>query len=277
MPYLSLVETALASADPAAEGTIALRAEWSAVLSNLLHLQGKSAKSIRLANLALSTVPEDNYYLLGVAYLGLGGAYRQSGDFLQSIDCYQKAIQNSRLAGHLVSEILAVTHLTLMAIQHGQLHFAAETANQAVEWVEGQGFTPPPIMGTVYGSLGLVYYEWNQVEKAREYFLRGIQLSAFSGHNASLIHSKICLARLLQAEGDLDSAATLTQEAVALLPLGAPVFLKPEVVAQQVSLALAQGNLLSAETALGLYNRASQDPMTHPDEAFFFAHLHGLL
>ena len=276
MPYLTLVEAAINSADPAAEQTIALRAEWSALLSNLLHLQGKPAESIRLANLALASIPEDQYYLRGVAYLGLGGAYRQSGDFSQSIASFQKAIQNSRLAGHLVSEILAVTQLTLMAIQHGQLHFAAETAHQAAEWVESQGLTPPPIMGAVYGSLGLVYYEWNQVEKAREYLLRGIQLSAFSGHNASLIYSKIWLARLLQSEGDLDNAAKLTHEAAGLLPLGAPVWLKPEVVAQQVRLALAQGNLLSAETALGQYNRTSQDPLTHPDEAFFFAHLHWL-
>ena len=132
-------------------------------------------------------------------------------------------------------------------------------------------------MGALYGALGLIEYERDHIDKAREHLLKGIQWSAFSGHNASLISTKIWLARLYQASGDLEAAVKLTREAVDLLPFGAPVWLKPDVVARQVRIALAQGNPLLAETALQQYARSIQGGMSSLDSMYYVAQFHWLL
>ena len=93
-----------------------LRVEWLALQSNLLHVLGKAAESIEAANLALELITPDSFSLRGYAYLGLGGSYRQTGDYPRSVEAYQQAIQNSWAAGNAIPEMLAVSALALMAI-----------------------------------------------------------------------------------------------------------------------------------------------------------------
>ena len=189
-----------------------MQAECLALQSNLLQVQGKIAESVENANRALQLADPTNLKVLGLAWLGMGGAYRQAADFDKAADALQNAIQTSRASENLVTEMLAVSHLTLMSIQHGRLRLAAEAASQVIE----REVALSPIAGAVHGALGLVALEWNQMEKAREHLLRGIKLSAFSGHNASLVYTKVTLARLLQSQGYLESAAKMVEEAVEL-------------------------------------------------------------
>lgn len=209
-PYLSRVEAAMAqsgASDPD------LRAEWLALRSNLANVQGHSGEGIRLARQELEVISPDNVYLLGLAHLGLGGGYRIAGDYTNLVDAYQKAIQYSQAAGVMLPEMISASALVLIAIQHGQLRFAPATGANVIDRFERAGRLPPPIAGTVYGTIGAVYYHWNQLEKAREYFRRAAQMSRLVGHNAGVVYNAVLSARLDQALGDLENAARLTQEA----------------------------------------------------------------
>lgn len=104
--------------------------------------------------------------------------------------------------------------------------------------------------GAIHGSLGHTCYEWNQLEKARSHLLRGIQLSSLSGHNAGVVYGKIFLGRVFLAQGDSPAATKAIQEAVDLLPLGIPAWVKPEVVALLVRYYLDQGNPTAIEAVL---------------------------
>jgi LuxR family transcriptional regulator, maltose regulon positive regulatory protein len=274
---LSLAEPAILQADVDAALRESMRAEWYAIQANLLNVQGKALESLEAAERSLQLALPEQFYIRGIAYLGLGGAYRLTGEYPKLVDAYQKAIQNSRAAENLLSEMLAANALALMAIQHGQLRFAHQIGSAAVERFERPETWPPPIAGSVYGVLGMVEYEWNQLEAARAHFTVAVRLNALGGHNAGMIFLKVILARLAQAEGDLSGAARLTQEAVDLLAFGAPVWLKPEVAAQQVRIYLAQDNPIAAEAALSQYPRSNQELMTHPEEPYFIASLHLLL
>jgi LuxR family maltose regulon positive regulatory protein len=121
---------------------------------------------------------------------------------------------------------------------------------QAHERLEREGAVISPIAGIVHGSLGRTCYEWNHLEKARNYLFRAIQLSNLSGHNAVVVYSKTILARVFQAQGDHKAAAQTIQEAADRLPLGIPAWLKPEVAAHLVRLYLNEGNSISAEIVL---------------------------
>ena len=252
----------------------ALRAEWWAIRANLLNVQGQAAQGLEAANRSLQAARPDQYYVRGVAYVGLGGAYRLMGDYAGLVAAYQKAIQNSRAAGSSISEMLAIDALSLTAIEHGQLHFAHQVAADAIEPLDRSGALPP-MAGTVVGIMGLVEYEWNQLEEARRHFEQALQLNKLGGHNAGIVLITALLARLTQAEGDMEGAGRLAREAADLLAFGVPAWIKPEVLAQQVRLHLAQNNPLLAEIALKQYPRSVQDVSSlHPDEPFFIAYLH---
>jgi LuxR family maltose regulon positive regulatory protein len=249
-PYMKAAEAALTAPELAGETSQALKAELYALQANLLHVQGKVAEGRELAYQALQLAPPDNDYLRGLAYVGLGGSYRQEGDYEHSIEAYQKAVQASRAAGHQVVEMLAVTTLALMAIEHGQLRFAAQVGLGMVDRLEGSGSQPSPVAGTIYGALATIYCEWDQLERSSQFLGRAAQLSVLGGHTAALVYLGLIRARLLQAEGELVAAAQALQEAAGLQQRGIPAWLKPELVAQQVRLFLAQGQLLAAEAVL---------------------------
>jgi LuxR family maltose regulon positive regulatory protein len=268
-PYLQQVEMALAQSGAADSD---LRAEWLALRSSLANVQGRPGEGVQLARQALEAASPDNVYLLGLAHLGLGGGYRMVGDYPNLVDAYRKAIQYSRAAGVLLPEMISASALALMAIQYGELRFAFETGANVIDRFERSGSMPPPIAGTVYGTIGAVYYQWNQLEKAGEHFRRAAQMSRLVGHNAGTVYSTVLAARLAQASGDLERAARLTREAVDLLPQGIPAWLKPEVVEQQVRIALAQGNLAAAADVLRQQGVIPQN--AHPPfEAYCLAYL----
>ncbi len=268
--HLAQAEAALAQqAHPAAT----LQAERLALRANLLQVQGRAAEAVAAAERALSLVDPQDQRVVGLACLALGGARRQIPAFDGAVAALRDAIRASRASGELVTEMLAVSHLTLLAVQHGRLRLAAETATEALARLEREGAALPPIVGAVHGALGLVYYEQNQPGKARDHLGRGVRLGVLSGHNASAIYSQCNLARLLQAEGDLEGAARALEAAAALWAQGAPDWVRPELIARQSSLALARGDLEAAEEFLRQSSVAVDDPVTLQTDAIHLAWL----
>ncbi len=94
---------------------------------------------------------------------------------------YQKTIQHSRVAGHIVSEVMGLSVLTHVALQRGQLHTAFDVASQGVDRLERIG-SQPPISAMVYGALGQVHYQWQQIEPARRQIARALQLCSLGGY-----------------------------------------------------------------------------------------------
>lgn len=177
-----------------------LQVESLALEANLMQTQGKVAEALEAGRRASDLIDPDDDRVAGLANLALGGAHRQRADFDPALEALQRAIQASQAAGGSVTTMLAVSHLTLMCLQHGRLRLADRTASQALAWLGHSAAPTPPIVGSVYGALGRVYYEWNQIDEARDHLQHAIRLGTFTGHNASIIYAKVNLAQLLQTE-----------------------------------------------------------------------------
>ena len=272
-PYLEQAESALEHGRMAANARRAFQAECLALKSNLEQVQGKISESSETAELALQLVEPENLRVSGLAWLGLGSAYRQAGQYKLAVEALQKAFQLSQASQELVTAMLAVAHLTLMSPQYGRLNFAVEVALQAIGYMKSMNAAPPPIVGAVYGALGWIYYEWNRLDEAREYLVQGIELSTFSGHNASLIYTKVSQARLYQAQGQLDLAEKTLAEAGELYRSGAPAWAGPSLIAQQVRLSLAQGDLAGAEVLLRQSGVSPDGPSVHQTDTLQLAWL----
>jgi LuxR family transcriptional regulator, maltose regulon positive regulatory protein len=270
-PYLKQAEEAISQVDPDDRARKPLRAEWLSLQSTLLNVQGEAEQSVELAKQALQLTDTEHYHVKSLAYAALGGGYRLTGDYAGSVKAYQQSIQNSRVSRNILVEMVSVSGLMVMAIEHGQLHVAYEAGSQALERLEREGAINLPITGIVYGCMGAVCYEWNQLERAFSYLSRGLQLSTLSGHNAVAVYSKTLLAHVSQAQGDTQATARTSQEAVELLPLGLPAWIKPIIAAHLIRYYLDLRNATIAEAALNRLGISIPDgptlsePLSLPD------------
>ncbi len=100
-----------------------------------------------------------------------------------------------------------------------------------------------PAAGMAYFGLGLIHYEWNNLEAAENNTQQAIELCQRWGHFVNLAASFVLLSRLKQAQGDLDGAQQAIQRAEELTRAHA-LALRAEswVKAFRVRLWLAQGN-----------------------------------
>jgi LuxR family transcriptional regulator, maltose regulon positive regulatory protein len=262
-PYVERLEVMFAQ-PPWNAAEPSLKAEWLAVRSYLANAQGHVAECLELANQALAMAPETDGYVLSLAYNALGTAYLLQDEYARAIAVYQQAVRHGRDALNPVSEMLATTILVQVTLQHGQYQLAYETAIEGIRRVEASG-SQSPVSGVVYGALGQVCYQWRQMEQARDYFLRAIQVSALGGYSDAEVYHHGLFSRWLQAEGHLAAAAQEIKMAVDRMPPTTPAWIKEEAAAQQVRLALAQKQLAAAEAALKPLGFWRQGQMAIPD------------
>jgi LuxR family transcriptional regulator, maltose regulon positive regulatory protein len=242
----------------------ALQAEWLALQATLINAQGKPIDALALAEQALSIVPEQEARVRSQIYLAMAGAYQQLDDYDRAVDAYQRLIEYGRSADSLTVEMAGVSGLALLALQHGQLHFAFNLASPAIEQMERSG-SLPPIAAAVYGELGEVCYQWNQIARARHCFQRAVEVSVLSGFSDAEAYFGVVRSRLLHMEGDLDGAAREIQSAVDLMQTSAPAAVREEVIAQQVRILLAQDRITAAESVLSRWATFSPGKLSIPD------------
>lgn len=225
-----------------------IQAEWLALQAMLTAGQGSPQAGLELANQALKIVPENDGYVRSLIYMSLVGAYQQMDDYQSAFDAYQQLIHHARLVDNFNSEILGYAGLGQLTLTHGHYQAGFEAASQGVNRLEESGLLPP-ISAALYGSLGEVYYQWNQYDKALVNYQRAAQLSNLCG----LSDGETCLyairSRQAQLAGDLTTAEQEIQKGIDLMQRSAPIWAREVVLAQQVRVLLASNRLAEAETA----------------------------
>ena len=243
-----------------------LQGEWLALQSMLLNAQGKALESCRLAEEALKILPEDETQIRSLTYMGLADAYQQTLDYERAAQACEMIIRLGRQAGDLASEMFGISYLGKMVLQQGKLHSAGEIVSAALQQIERTG-SFSPFSATLYGELAQVYYEWHQLEEARSYFLRSVELSIGGGFSDAEIYHGVFLSRLFQMEGDLPASILEIETALNLMKTAAPIFVREEVISQQVSILLTLDRLAEAQTALRPYGFTFEDGFSYPELA----------
>ena len=281
LPYLERSQAALAGFEarqPLAAEERSLKAEWLVMQSLMLTMQGKATESKDMAAQALKLAPEEDRRVRSLAYFGLACAYQATEAYGPVIEAYQMALQHGRAADNLVTEMLSTSGLAVLAFEHGQLHLAAEIAAPVVARLEESG-SLPPISTVVFGILGEVYYQWYRAEEARRHSLRALQLSTLGGYNSGIVGCWVLLSRLSLLEGNLEDATREIQQAIDLMQVDTPGYVRQEAIAQQVRVYLARKRPAAAMMALHgqgfFFQEQFSFPPLPPDQSI--AHSVGLL
>ena len=197
------------------------------------------------ARRALDLLPDDDHLWRGAAASLLGIAYWTSGDLEAAYRSFADGVSHQQMTGHVRFQIAVTYILADIRIAQGRLHEAVRTYEQSLQVATEQG---EPVWGTanLYVGLSELHRERGDLEAAKQHLLRSKELGE---HVVGLPETRyrwyVAMARIKEAQGDLDGALDLLDEAERQYVESPDPDVRP-VAALKTRVWVAQGRLTEA-------------------------------
>ena len=183
-------------------GTAVHRAGLALVLGDL-------PSTVAHAQRALGLFEEDDHVGRGAATALIGLASWSSGDLETAHQAYAECTERMRRAGHLSDVLACSITLADIRITQGRLGDAMRTYEQALQVAPEAEHGGPVLRGTadMYVGMSSLHCERNDLGLARQLLARTEKLGEHTGLPQNRHRWRIAMARVLEAEGDLDRRA----------------------------------------------------------------------
>ena len=228
---------------------------------------GDVAGIVTYAQRALDLLPADELWR-GAAAAILGIGYWTSGDLEPAYRSFDEGKALFEKAGFTQFQFSGIHILADIRIAQGRLHEAVRIHEQAFRLATEQG---APVWGTADLHVGLseLHRERNDLEAALQELLRSKELGEHAGMPDTRHRWYVVMARIKEAQGDLDGALELFDEAERQYVMGADPEVRP-IAALKTQVWVAQGRLAEAEGWVRERNLSVDDELSYLRE---FEHL----
>jgi LuxR family maltose regulon positive regulatory protein len=181
--------------------------------AGLALMLGDVAGTAAHARRALDLVAEDDHLARGGAAGLLALASWTSGDLEAASDWYAAALASLEKAGHLSDVIGCALALADIRLAQGRLGEALRIFERGLALAIGQG--GPVLRGAADMHVGIssILRERDDLEGARQHLLQSGELGEDNGLPQNRYRSRVAMAAIRHAEGDLDGALELLTEA----------------------------------------------------------------
>jgi LuxR family maltose regulon positive regulatory protein len=230
------------------DNTRAMIAAGRAVISVM---QGDAARAITQAQAALDGLDDTNVRARSLAGIALGLAHLSQGPASKAAEAFRGVAAVNQETNLSLFMVLAGVGEASAHRMAGALSAARTTYEQTLAW-SVQRPDPSLLVGSLYTGLADILRERNELDAALEHATGGIQLAQDLGAVGAerWIEWHICnllvLARIKQAQGDLDGALVLVKEAQEQLQGFGAVSFAAILAAFEAQLHLARGDLGAA-------------------------------
>ncbi len=176
-------------------------------------MRGSVDETLYHARRALELAPEEDYLRRGGAAALQGLAFWTMGDLEAARRIYPEGILYLQRAGNLADSMGCALALADIVIAQGRLREAMGIYEQALRFASERG--EPSLRGTADMLVGMseLYYEQNDLPAAAGCLLRAKEQGEHTGLPQNCYRSQVAMARIRAAEGDLDGALALLDEA----------------------------------------------------------------
>lgn len=203
-------ETYISTAAPSKDQTIIGKLF---VVRALIHsMKGNIEGTLEAANMAMATLPEGELVWRNLAAFSLGDAYSFVGDMDGSYHARDEAYQSCIEAGNKYYIIIAGLKFATTLREQGELQQTLELCRDLVELADEQG-----LRGNFYGMLkvllGEVLAECNDIDKALELAVEGVEYAERGANLAVVGYSYLYQMRVLFSAGKLEEAHRVIQKA----------------------------------------------------------------
>ncbi len=175
--------------------------------------RGDVADTAKYARQVLDLVPEDDHLNRGGAAGFLGLAAWTSGDLEAAHRAFAEGMAHLQKAGNISDTIGGAITLADIRIAQGRLREAMRTYERGLQLAVAQG--APVLRGAadMYVGMSEIYRERNDLHAATQCLLSSKELGEHTGFPQYRYRWCVAMARIREAQGDLDGARDLLQEA----------------------------------------------------------------
>ena len=174
---------------------------------------GDVPETVTYALRALDLAPEDDHLGRGGAEALLGLAYWASGDLEKAHQTYADGMAYVQSAGNISDAINGTVARADIRIAQGRLREAMSAYERGLRLATEQG--GPVLRGTADLHVGVseLHRERNDLTSATEHLLTSEELGEHTGFPQCPYRRRMAMARIREAQGDLDAAVELLDEA----------------------------------------------------------------
>jgi LuxR family maltose regulon positive regulatory protein len=226
---------------------------------------GKVDETVKHARRALELAPEDDHLGRGGAAALLGLASWVRGDLETAHRTFADGMASVQRAGHISDVLGSAIALAEIRRAQGRLGEAMRTYEQALQLGTEQG--APVLRGTADLHVGMseLYRERDDLPAATQHLLRSQELGASAEMPQNRYRWRVAMARVREAQGDLDGALDLLDEAERLYVGDFFPNVRP-VAALRARVWVAQGRLGDALDWARERGLAAEDDPDYPRE-----------
>src|SRR5215210_2780794 len=206
--------------------------------------RGDVRGTVKHAQRAVDLLPEDAHLWRGAAAALLGIAYWTSGDLEAAHRSFVDGVAHQQMTGHIRFQIVGTYILADIRIAQGRLHEAVRTYERSLRLATEHG---EPVWGTadLYVGLSELHRERDDLEAATELVMRSKELGEHFGLPEMRYRWYVAMARIKEAQGDLDGALDLLDEAERQYVESPDPDVRP-VAALKTRVLVTQGRLVEA-------------------------------
>jgi LuxR family maltose regulon positive regulatory protein len=187
-------------------------AEVNVLRSLLAIFRADIEESEQLSQNALQLLPEENKFLRSLVVQNLALVKSINHDIESIVAGLLDAAKVCAAAGNVMSQVVCLSHAGEFSIYGGHLNEAKIYYEQAIETAVDSQKRPLPIMGIAKMGLGELHREWNDLDTAAALAEEGLALIQRWGALGG-IDGYIWLARVKQAQGDEAGAVAAMEKA----------------------------------------------------------------
>jgi LuxR family maltose regulon positive regulatory protein len=175
--------------------------------------RGDVAATMKHARRALDLAPEDDHLGRGAAAGFLALASWAIGDLEAAHRAYAECMASVQRAGHVSDALGCAIALADIRIAQGRLREAMRTYEQALQLASAQD--GPVLRGTADIHVGMseLHRERDDLHAATQHLLQSQELGEHTGSLQNRYRWRVAMARIRQAQGDLDGALDLLHQA----------------------------------------------------------------
>jgi len=244
-----------------------LLGELDAVRAAIAVFRGEAPLAITLSHRALASSVGNDPGLRSIIVRNLAIAHWRNGDVEAANRALAEVSVTSQVIGYAVNAIAALGQLADIQVVQGRLREAARTYRRALQLLARQDTQTSSAAGRPYIGMGRLLYEWNDLNGARNYIAKAIDLAEETGMPDIMLAGLGTMARVKQAEGNVSGALDIVEHAEQLaIEHGLPGEVE-RLAAYRARLWLLQGNIEAAVHWADTSGLRSADEPSHQKEA----------
>ncbi len=223
-----------------------ITANIAMVRATIASFQGDMQQSVALSQQALAQSSQEDVKQRCFAAFHQAFALVMQSDTEAALSSLAEANELALLSDNIYIAFMSAHHTGLLRSLQGKPMQALHAFQHAIQIATRQADQLLDV-GISYMSVGMIYYEWNELDKALYFVSQGIERAEKGGNVRLLLYGYVMLAQVKYAQGENDSVASLLQKVEQLVQQ--PGFAEEAIAEIAVHLAtfyLMQGNLEAA-------------------------------